>query len=495
VIAEATKQQELDVKATDALSKALFSEESAQRAVGAATRGVTSASQALSAAKKDLAELLAKGAVDHKAVAAAQEAEAQATKDLADAQKAARTATEDLADANRVLNDALRPATVEELTSALDKLTLANLDLGDATDALTTATDDYNKMLAVGVGGSLDPASADELAIAQGDVNDTYTAWQNALHDGTSTLADQARAHKRYTDAIAAQVKLQERGIVTQKMVDDGLEKVTRSTIAVDSATGNANTAQGGYYDTLHKGAENDPAVIAGRVGVATATENVATATQHVADATGNLATQTTALGTALAGDPNFSEDVRAKRQNVADATQHVADAEYSLAQRKHDFIDAQDAKTKALGDGADQAARLLQNLRDLQALNPDLLPLLGPIIGSLATAIQGTVVGWKPLPPGVAGPPTPITVPHGAVGGLIPARVGGSLIVAGEAGQTEALIPLPNGLRAGSDGGGATTNIYLSVSGSVLTPYDLADAVHQALLAKQRRSGSLGFN
>lgn len=460
----------LDEKLAD-LESSLFDVANAQHAVDQANRGLTSAQQNLSDKQATLNELLAKGAVDEKKVAAAR-------KDLADATKELDDATKDLGDAQRILNNATQPATVDQITAAYDRLHGAELDLTDAQEGLSDATDTYNRMLAAFQGGfSLDPASADELAIAQDDVNDSFDDWQEVLKDGKSSVGDIARAHKRYTDALADLDTLQKRGIVTEGQLTDQHEEVERATIGVNTATGNVTSSTQDYYDVLHTGAENDPKVIAAR-------EGVAGATQHVADANQNVIDKQAALGTALAGDPNFKKEVASARQDVADATQHVADASYNVAQQAYAAEQKQKAFNDQLQAGAGFASQLVTQLDELQKKHPELAPLFGPVSALLQQALLSAFPGATP----------PGQVPRNRVGPAVPALAGGGIVTRpmlahiGEAGP-EAVIPLPRG-------GGVGGTVYVTVNAGIAGDADrVGNEIYAVLKRLAARNGGLGLN
>lgn len=443
----------------------------AQRDVDTATRGLSAAQRDLSDKQSALTKLLAKGAVDEKKVA-------EARRDVADATRGLDDATKDLGDAQRTLSRVLQPATVEQLASAYARLHGAELDLTDAQDGLSEATATYNRMLAASQGGfSLDPASADELAIAQDDVNDSFSDWQDVLKDGVSSVGDIARAHKRYTDALADQLALQKRGIVTEGELADQHDAVERATIAVDTATGNVTGVTQDYYDVLHTGAENDPKVISAR-------EGVATATQHVADATQNVTDKQTVLGTALSGDPNYKDNVRDARQGVADATQHVADASFNVSQKVYDATQKQNDFNAALEDGAGYAKDLRTELDELAKKHPELAPLFAPVLGALATAITQGVAG---TPGGVTRGIVPghANVPHAAAGGIVTRP---TLAMIGEAGP-EAIIPL-------SRGGGVGGTIYVTVNAGIAGDADrVGNEIYAVLKRLAARNGGLGLN
>ena len=75
------------------------------------------------------------------------------------------------------------------------------------------------------------------------------------------------------------------------------------------------------------------------------------------------------------------------------------------------------------------------------------------------------------------------------ADGGIVRARPGGLVARIGEAGQDEAVIPLPRGLRAGV--GGTTIVVHQHIAGSVVTERQLFDTWTRAAKRETRRVGA----
>jgi hypothetical protein len=69
--------------------------------------------------------------------------------------------------------------------------------------------------------------------------------------------------------------------------------------------------------------------------------------------------------------------------------------------------------------------------------------------------------------------------IPKLAGGGIVKARPGGTLVLAGEGGRDEAVVPLPHG---GSGSGGGPMIVQLVLDGKV---------IHEALLRRKRTTGS----
>lgn len=77
-------------------------------------------------------------------------------------------------------------------------------------------------------------------------------------------------------------------------------------------------------------------------------------------------------------------------------------------------------------------------------------------------------------------------SIPHLADGGIIRARRGGTIFRGGEAGDDEAVVPLPRGLRAGL--GGTTIVVHQHIAGSVVTERQLFDGFIRYVERSSRR-------
>lgn len=78
--------------------------------------------------------------------------------------------------------------------------------------------------------------------------------------------------------------------------------------------------------------------------------------------------------------------------------------------------------------------------------------------------------------------------IPQFANGGIVGGPLGHAQLAMVHGG--ERITPY----RGGSNGGGGSTVVNVYVSGTVVSERSLVDAVHEGLLGKQRRGGSLGF-
>jgi hypothetical protein len=432
-VAKATQEMTDQAKNADGLTKSLFSYESASRAVDAAVRSEAAAHRDLSDKQKTLSDLLKAGAVDQKAVASA----------------------------------------TRDVTLAERELVKARNDMADAATAASNA----------------------EQALA--DLRSGATAAKNMVDHADDLGKAQLRVHRAETGLTAAQDKLnvlQASGTATAADLANAADDVTQATYDLHDANANLITTQDTVNTLFQVGAENSPEVVAASGTVKDAHQKLGDATQHVADATQNVIDKQAALGTALAGDPNYDDKVRVARQNVADATQHVADAMYNVAQNKEKFDEATKALDVAKGaPGAVDQVRT--NIEQLLAKKPDLAAFFDPMLADLheAATILATPLGFA-----LAGSPLGAVVNTGGLlfGGLGPGRAAGGpingLSLVGEKGPElfagHGTI-IPNNMLSGGGGGSTTQVIQLVLDGKVIT-----EVVHNGLLAKQRRTGNLGI-
>lgn len=76
--------------------------------------------------------------------------------------------------------------------------------------------------------------------------------------------------------------------------------------------------------------------------------------------------------------------------------------------------------------------------------------------------------------------------VPNAAKGGIVRARPGGQIVRVAEAGQDEAIVPLPSG------GGAVSPSIEININTGVGDPVEIGRQVVSALQSYQRRAGSI---
>lgn len=479
----------------------------AQQSYAASLRTIDDAQAAVADSEAKLHTLLTTHGVDVKAVTSA-------TNALNSATKSQTTAQGDLDAAIQKLNADMKPATIEAMTTAQDRLLSSTLDLQDANKSLADAIkhrDDIAKALATGT--SLDPASTDDLTIAQGAANDAFTAWQSSLSDGKSTIVDVARAHKNYTDALRSLTDLQKQGTVTADDLAAASEEVQRKTINLDGATSSLSGSQSDLNDLMHQGAENDPQIIADRQAIADKTAALNTATANVAQSQ-------TALNTAMAGDPMLKQDIASLRKDVADKTQALADAQHNAAAQaialdtstttlqtdiqngkvsRDDFLQwVNDVESHSPGaaTGLNSIASMVKGLKlsaslDLTVATITLAPQLAAELAKdtgniLAGATQSPVVGNQFISgiPGVAPITLGVSLSGRAAGGPVSA---GTPYWVGEHGP-EVFMPGQSGSIVPNGGGGST---YINITVNALDPQGASNAVMSAIKEYERRSGT----
>lgn len=469
--------------AADTAHSAFMGVVNAQQAYNDSLRSIKSAQSDLTDAQAKLNTLLETHGVDVQKVT-------EATKAYDNAVTAQTKAQQDLDGAVRKLNDDLKPATLDEMTTAQDKLRSSTLDLQDAQKGLADAIkkrDDIAKALADGT--SLDPASADDLTIAQGAATDAFTKWQATLSDGKSTVVDVAKAHKDYTDALQALSDLQKQGKVTADDLAAANEDVTRKTIAVDGATVGLHGSQANLNTVMQQGTALDPTIIADR-------QTIADRTTALGTATGNVATAQTALNVAEAGDPNLKTDIAGLRKNVADKTEALATANQHAATQALSLSGQTSNLTTAIGNGTANRADMIAWIKDIETQAPGARNGLDGILGEILAINSQPALSIPNDPYEVKG----INSSGGMADAPLPRRAGGGPVMAGMPyvvgeNQPELFIPnqsgtiIPNVPSGGGGGGGGTTVIQLVMDGKVVT-----EVVHDGLLSKQRRTGNLGF-
>jgi chromosome segregation ATPase len=410
--------------------------ESADRAVDAAVRASAAASRDLADKEKTLNDLLKAGAVDKKAVEAATKAVTDAEKDLTEAQKDAADAATELHDAEKVLADLRSGATAAK--NAVDHAD----DVGKAQLEVRTAT----KRL--------------------GDAQDKLTELQNS-------------------------------GTATARELSDADDDVAAATFGLHDANANLITTQDNVNKLLQVGAENSPEVVAAVATVEGAHDKLGSATQHVADALGNVATKQAELGTALAGDPNFADSVRAARQAVADATQHVADAMYNVAQNRAQFEEAQKILKESVGAGGPNAVdQVRSNIEELLKKKPELALFFDPVLADLREAAGVAAALANPFGEGTIGA---ALINNGGLllGGLVRRAAGGpinGLSLVGEKGP-ELFAGRGTIIPNNALGGGATI-INVTVHAGMVGDADrIGQEVYAALRRIKSRNGNLGLN
>lgn len=405
----------------------------AQRSAADAARAVTTAQRDLSEKQKDLSALLTKGAVDEKEVT-------KARRDLTAAQKEQTQASIDLAKAQEDVKKS--EADLAELRSGLA-----------ASKAMAEHADDLGKA---------------QLGVV--------------------------RAQKRLTDAQDNLTNLQVSGTATARELSDAQDDITDATYGLHDAQSNLAATQDNLNKLSMIGAENSPVTIAAIDANKDAHNRLNGALDAVSKATQDVQDKEAALGTALAGDPNFKKEVADARQAVADAQQHVADAIFNSSQKAYDAKGKFDDLNSSMGNNVANAKALNAQLAALKAQFPELAPFLGPALQLIQSGIVGALAQG---PPGAQQPKNTLLTPapqmlHADGGVATRATLG----VFGEAGP-EALIPLPADWRNGGGIGGGSTTVVLNVTGFMGPGAEdqLATVVQAALKRMQDRGWNLGFN
>jgi hypothetical protein len=255
--------------------------EQAQRAVGDAERTVGDRQAALN-------DLLRKGAVDAKAVEAAQ-------RGLASANRSLQSATEAAAQAQKDLDAVLHP-TARSLTDAQLAVNDASRGVERSALAVTDAQTALNAAYASGDPEQVQKAQLD-LAAAQDEV----TRAQEAQGDAKKALDDML--HPERTDAAAT----------AQRRLNDATMQVADATQAQRDATARLDEAQKGDPEFADK-------VAMARRGVADAERQVADAKDRVSDAALKMAEAQAAENDALQAAGGLTAELRTSLDAIAAA-------------------------------------------------------------------------------------------------------------------------------------------------------------------------------
>ena len=425
-------------------------------------------------ASEDLAKKLADAEKEAKTFRDTAFGVVDAQRDLESASRALGGAERDLADKQAALDKLLRDGAVDEkevararrdLTEATKAQTRADADLTEAQQQLVTAQSVLNDLLTGSGAGK-----AEKIADAQDDLtaaglrqrSATQRQWQ--AQDRLNEVMNDASATGE--DLLAAQLDL-----------DQANFDLKQATDAVTDATNALNEAE-------RIGSEMSAETVKARQDVKDAQQGVADALDNVAEANQRVKDKQEALGTALAGDPNYKKEVADARQAVADATQAVADASQNVAAKANDAYQKQKDFNAAMEDGVNQARALKTELEALQREHPELAPLFAPVLASLQAAIVNAVA---------KNPRS--NVPLNRVGPAVPALAGGGIVTEpmlahiGEAGP-EAVIPLSRG----SSGFGSP--IYVTVNAGIAGDADrVGNEIYAVLKRLAQRNGGLGLN
>lgn len=208
-------------KSVEALRDSLLGSESAQIAYERSIQSVGDAEANVADKRKALNDLLAKGAVDAKAVETA-------TRQLASANRGLASAQERATDARKALDKALAGPTAKDSENAALDLKDANLGVADAQDALADAQKAVTDAQAAGDPEALADANRNleratiNVKRAQNQQEDA----QNALNDlNPSSEASTKRVEDAYRNLADA-----------NQAVDDAARNVLDSTVALNTA-------------------------------------------------------------------------------------------------------------------------------------------------------------------------------------------------------------------------------------------------------------------
>lgn len=400
-------------------------------------------------------------AEDEAAVTALRAALEQATsadKAFVDGQKAITDAQSDATNKIAIYNDLLKKGVVDAKAVAA-----ADRDLADAKDTLADKQDAYQRLLHTAV--------VDEKAVAQATKDrertvrsmeaalnaqlDAEKALYNLEHPNARTLTDakldQQQAQNDATRAMMGQSvahqtlqRLEQSGKASADELAQARLDASDADIAATRATERLHDAEKAQYDLT-------PTGIRQTQEYKDATKAVADAKQAAADAADAERQADTALATAKLGDTNRTRELRDAEREVRDAQDKVKDSTDKLAAAR----DGDAQKTAALAKAADDAKTAEDHLHDAQAKLPDLALAAADAHVKLATAVGNaganvsTLVGQlrdleaiypqiKPaidqllhLVPGQGAPRDSNALPKGDIfpgydeGGMVPGPVG----------------------------------------------------------------------
>jgi len=322
----------------------------------------------------------------------------------------------------------------DQQTGTAEDNAAANEDAAGALDERTAAADKFSK--SVFAAADADQAVADAshaIAKLQREQTDAQKDYNELLKKGAVDEAKVADARRSLAEATRSVGHAQRDQAKAQKEYNEALA--------------NANDLHG--YDT----AQEKLADAGGKL--ADANDNVASALDRQKDAAADLAK-------ARAGDPDYQSKLADAKQKVADKTDAIKDATDKLSKKEYEAVKAHDAEKTAIEGNSAAAQLLLADLKALVKFHPNLMAALAPEI-ALLSSLGPVVAGWKPLAPGIAGPPSPIlgTGLGGAAGPPVPTQPLATPIVhpAGFIGpllpgQTVAAGPTTNNFTINATGG-----------------------------------------
>jgi hypothetical protein len=298
--AQLAAQQLTDEQAAvDKLTSSLTGEIAAEKAVRDSAQALADAKQNLTDKEEALADLLAQGPVDQKAVVSAQQAATSASNGLTRAIESEERAQQNL-------NKARERATALDLADAQNKIALAGDKIGSAKAAEQQAQEKLDALMGSGA------ASASELAAAQAEVK--------TRHDEvTQAIIDQGKA----TDNLAT---VQRKGTDADPAVQAAMDALVNAHDSVTAAIQHNQDA----LDKLHTAEAGDPdyasKIAKARIDVAKAHTSIADAQDNQVSAAINLGKATDTLNGSLATSATNLAAVYDELMRLKDAGLNVSD-------------------------------------------------------------------------------------------------------------------------------------------------------------------------
>lgn len=483
------EQEEADSLAStlDNLQSATLGLFNANRSFDRATQGVADAQYNLGQAQRSLSKLQAQGAVDARQVADAHKDIERAARGVEQAERGVYDSDRSLVASHRGVEQAER-----SLISAQEQQAESVRGLADAQQQLIDA---QRKLADIAAG----PKPLD-LADAQ----------LRADEAATSLL----RANQRLAQAQVNLTKVQNDGASTGLDIQDAYLSVTEAEQGVRSATISQERAQDALNETTNEGKEGSTAYTQALKDVQDASRAVEAASRQQRDATQGVTDAQYALvesagaveqaeyghqqallavrdasdavtesnrklREAEAGDPEFADRLAGARRGVAQAERALADARLDAGAAALSRADAEIKEAQALTLAGENARELVNRIAALRQQNPQFAAFFDQVLKILVGGLGQAYAGIPGS--GYAGPPVPGRVAGFQEGGTVPGPAGRPMLAVVHGGETV----VPAGASAGS-----TTNVYVSVAGSVIAERDLADFIRRLQLDQSRRGG-----
>jgi len=366
--------------ATRSLRVGLLGAQDAQTALTRAEQAEQSAVQSVAEKRDALNRLLRAGAVDTKAVEAAQRSLETAQRQLGDTQ-------------DRLVAAQTRLNTLQAGPSA-DTLAEANLNLRDATlgvaDAEAHLADERSRLAAL-ESGQVDPVAVGQ---AQQKVAKAQDNLDKVRKGSFSTAGDLRDAEFALSEATRELADAQSAGVPTAAQLTEAKRRVESASIGLERAQRDQKAAQQAVTDL-------DPSSAATARDVEAAKKELGAAERDVADAQRAVLKAGGDLRDAQAGDPEFDKKVAAARRDVRDAEQGVADAKNHHLTAVYGLRDALGVEAGLLDGSRDAAARLHGELEEIARIYPQLAPLLQGLLAKTGVTAIGVTTGAGIRPSG----------------------------------------------------------------------------------------------